>query len=255
MRKEKISRRSVLKATSGAGFFPMAGYLDSSTNTTHKVNQLSSDLYLGKVHFVESVITHEGVERKDGHIDRISIPYVVEPDRISLSTAPVRPFRQNFVFSFRGGFYQEEEKINISRSNTLTIFDSFGSANRVFAKTKEEYRIPSFTVHRNNNKVIIDAEREQLDVSERKIDSIRLSPKEVKLSDGSEKTAKPVIRVRNHGLIDVFGYQNHRVLPLDSDLPWVAGRVRHFKNAAQSDPHVSIEEKGNFLVIYIDHLD
>lgn len=240
-----INRRSVMKTVGGIGI---------SQAFLADVEAAESSASIGKTHVVESVLVHEGIDEGHNHVDRHESPLIVEPDegRATLTTAPVSAFRREFVSAFRGNYHRSGDQVKRSQSRSLIVGDSFDHPSRTTARTANDYVPPSFAVSRNSQTVTLEADGRRIEVPVGATESLRLSDQEVTLGDDTSKTVTPIVRTRNHGVLDVYGREGARTYPLDTDVTWARLRANHYLHVASQDPHVSVEKADEFLVVDID---
>lgn len=239
-----VPRRKVLQA---------AGSLSLSQALVGKVDAAESAPYIGETHFVDAAFHHEGVHQSDYHVDGSVGSYVIDnKSELSLTAASPKVVNKDVSIALRGQFFGSGQAIQTKSSPSITVHKDINSAYAENAHTESEYSPPAFTAHVQDGETLIRSKGIEKSVTRDSTESISFSDREVELRGGELMTVTPVLRVRNHGMVKVYGREGKKVLPLNSEIPAVEHQVMHYSWASQNDPNVSAKKTEDHLIVDVE---
>jgi hypothetical protein len=237
-------RRTVLKGTGG-----VATAFGLNVGSVNLASAATSDYFLGETIFVETKIEYKNVTTSPLLQVTNLANYVVDEKNnyLTLTNAPIKKFEDSDLVVTNGSsFVRGGNKLPAQQSERLaTLSADYRRLEHRSISLEEPMTVPKLTVNGNGDFATVQFNGDAAAVHTGEEQTIQLGSTPVTVlnepgeasSDSNETvySARPRITIRNHGRLPVYGAQNSRVLPLNSDDPYAKARVHSVLNVTPEE--------------------
>lgn len=233
----------------------------------------ASELSVGRSVFVETVLEHPTAPQWPRIESDGVAPYYIDNKnkRLTLAGAPLEPFEKGDVIRARGYYSPPAVIFGDRERSTLTVEADYRQVSGTEVAVEDKQQSSQVSVRVKDDTIFLSTKTQSVEVGPDTEQILELKQREVTVRGRSTETklvpnprdvgpetvekllpgplkqhkVNPVLKIRNHGELEVFGEESALILPLQSDDKYAQTAIESLR---ATDASLNVNRDSDLLV-------
>lgn len=244
-----IDRRDFLRATGVS--------IGASSMATAASAKKKSEKHITDIQFIELFREYEGIDNSDAHLDIGGLSHFISNGILTLGGIATEKNinkikKRDVILSNNSSIYTIGDRILFGSTPSIKIAGNYSGTVTRAVRTMNKNEFPSVDIKSQvEGKTTIELAGEMYDIEPGTEQQIVLSNKIVRIKRSEEqREVTPVLNVKHHGELSVFGEPNSITLPRKTNSNRINKLIYNYKQATRKRDGQQMEESENFVTIY-----